>query len=280
MKKISIALILVFFLYNLTRAEENLESYKMFDFAENLFKEKEYSKAITEYKRFIFNHPETPKVIEAKYKLGLCYFMGEKWDTAIKEFQLIANDYPDKEEGKLSLIKLSECYFAKNEYILAINELNNFIEDNASDKRIKNIYFKAGFYSLYDNNIEKAQEKFNKTDNAELKNTPIEFSKLPQKSPIVAGTLSAIIPGAGQFYIKRYSDGIYSFILNGIFIWGAVESFKNDQNVAGGIITFFELGWYSGNIYNAISNAHKFNKRTKIDFLKKLDEKYSSFETN
>ncbi len=40
----------------------------------------------------------------------------------------------------------------------------------------------------------------------------------------------------------------------------------------GGLITFFEIGLYSGNIYSAVSSAHKYNRKQKRDFLKYLKE--------
>jgi hypothetical protein len=40
----------------------------------------------------------------------------------------------------------------------------------------------------------------------------------------------------------------------------------------GGILTFFELGWYSGNIYSAVSSAHKYNRERKKEYLDLLEK--------
>jgi TM2 domain-containing membrane protein YozV len=95
---------------------------------------------------------------------------------------------------------------------------------------------------------------------------------LPKKSPATAGTLAAIIPGAGHLYTERPRDALVAFLLNGAFIWGAIELFRHDNYVAGGIVTFFEIGWYTGNIYSAVSSAHKYNKKKREDFLERLKE--------
>jgi len=84
----------------------------------------------------------------------------------------------------------------------------------------------------------------------------------------------SIIPGAGQFYNGRIQDGVIAFVLNGLFIWGAYEAFDNGNNVARGILLLFESGWYSGNIYGAISGAHKYNKNKTDVYFKSLQEKY------
>jgi hypothetical protein len=51
-----------------------------------------------------------------------------------------------------------------------------------------------------------------------------------------------------------------------------VESFQHKNYVVGGILTFFELGWYSGNIYSAVSSAHKYNQRKKKEYLDSLEK--------
>lgn len=55
-------------------------------------------------------------------------------------------------------------------------------------------------------------------------------------------------------------------------MYAAYEAFDNDLDVIVGIITFFELGFYSGNIYSAVNCAHKYNRDEKnnfLDYLKK-----------
>jgi hypothetical protein len=48
--------------------------------------------------------------------------------------------------------------------------------------------------------------------------------ELPEKNPVYAGTL-AIVPGLGHAYVPRYRDAIVSFLVNGLFIWAAVQAF-------------------------------------------------------
>jgi hypothetical protein len=100
----------------------------------------------------------------------------------------------------------------------------------------------------------------------------LHIDDLPRKSPATAGTLAAILPGAGHLYTERPTDALVAFLLNGAFIFGAIELFRHENYVAGGIVTFFELGWYTGNIYSAVSSAHKYNKRVKEDFIEHLKE--------
>lgn len=42
----------------------------------------------------------------------------------------------------------------------------------------------------------------------------------------------------------------------------------------GGILLFFEAGWYGGNIYNAVNNAHKYNRRQQARAKAKLHQRF------
>jgi hypothetical protein len=108
----------------------------------------------------------------------------------------------------------------------------------------------------------------------ELSAELLEGDLIAQKSPSLAGTLSALLPGAGQLYVGRKRDAVVSFLLNGAFILGAIEAFRKDENAVGGILIMFETGWYAGNIYSAISGAHKYNRKISNDFIGRLENRY------
>jgi len=44
--------------------------------------------------------------------------------------------------------------------------------------------------------------------------------------------------------------------------------------VLGGILVFFEAGWYGGNIYNAMNGAHKFNRDRREEETQRLRERF------
>lgn len=83
------------------------------------------------------------------------------------------------------------------------------------------------------------------------------------KKPKVGGMLG-MIPGFGYFYSGEYANGLRSIILNGLFIYGMVDTADKDQWGAFAVITFFEFTWYSGSIYGGIDAAHRFN-RNRLD---------------
>ena len=99
----------------------------------------------------------------------------------------------------------------------------------------------------------------------------LERKSFPKKKrPGLAGALS-IVPGGGYLYCERYQDAFMAFLLNAGLIYAAYEAFDNELYALAGVISFVEFGFYSGNIYGAVSSAHKYNQthdRKLIDYLK------------
>ena len=72
----------------------------------------------------------------------------------------------------------------------------------------------------------------------------------------------------------RGRQAALAFTLNAVFIYGTIEAFDNDNNAVGGIMLLFSIGWYTGNIYNAVNNAHKFNQRHKAEYKSEMRERF------
>jgi len=123
--------------------------------------------------------------------------------------------------------------------------------------------------------FKKVEKKSRLYDSAKyLSAESLKGELLPYKDPVYAGIMAGIIPGLGHAYVSRYKDAIVAFLLNGLFIWATIESFHQDHNVLGGILAFFELGWYTGNIYSAVNVTHKWNRKVRDDFRKGFRDRF------
>ena len=58
----------------------------------------------------------------------------------------------------------------------------------------------------------------------------------------------------------RPRDAGLAFALNSAFILGAWQSFDHGMPAVGGLLAFFEAGWYAGNIFNAVNSTEKYNR--------------------
>ena len=280
MTAFTLALLVVFFFStaNCSFSETAEFPEKLFQFAESLFREAEYYRAITEYKRFISYYPENQLAETAVYQIGNCYFQAEKWDEAIKSFEDFNEKHPESPLVKDTLQKMGEGYLKKGDKENSKKIFDLINEKYPKDEAGNKAKISLGTLYLEHHEWNKASEVFSRVEERSRYKTLAdrliqgskEAERLPSKSPVLAGTLSALIPGAGQLYTERRLDSLVAFLLNGVFILGAVESFNKNIYVAGGILSFFELGWYSGNIYNAISDAHKYNRDTRKRFIEEL----------
>jgi TolA-binding protein len=250
-----------------------------FQFAERYFEEGEYYRAVGEYERFIYFFPQDPRVALARYKIGLSYLKGERFTQAVQSFHALIEKHGDTELAMNAYFNLSEAYIMLKQFGNALAALESLIKQS-SDLDVKDrAYYKQGWIYLETDEWEKAQASFDKIspknrDTYRLKQLSQDISKrefLKIKNPAAAGWL-AVIPGAGHLYCDRYRDALIAFLLNGAMIYAAYEAFDHDNEGLGGLITFFEIGLYAGNIYSAVNSAHKYNRKQKNDFFQYLKD--------
>jgi TolA-binding protein len=265
----------------MARAAETyvIEADRQFSFAEALFAEGDYYRAISEYKRFIYFFPEKKLVETCNYRIGESYYRAKKWQEALETFTIFIIKYPTSPmiPGALYFKGMTQSQLKL--YRDALSSFEEVIKSKSNEFASKAVYQSATVH-MEMGEWQKARETFSLVpkDSQLSKSASIIASELlhiddlPKKSPSTAGTLAAILPGAGHLYTERPTDALVAFLLNGAFLWGAVELFRHEDYVAGGIVTFFEIGWYTGNIYSAVSSAHKYNKKTQEDFIERLKE--------
>jgi TolA-binding protein len=245
-----------------------------YDFAESLFRDKDYERAITEYKRCIFLFPEGTFSERAALMIGHSYFKLERWSKAVSSFGEFIEKYQESPN-------IAEAYYFKGagerrlkRYDDALLSLEWIEKSDSEEYRDRAVLERALVYVDKDN-WERAQALFSTVhedsdyfDSARIFSMSLDnVANIPQKSPTVAGTLAALIPGAGHLYTERYRDALVAFLLNAAFIGAAYEFFDDENYSAGIIASVFELGWYAGNIYSAVGSAHKFNRRMRNDFI-------------
>lgn len=100
-----------------------------------------------------------------------------------------------------------------------------------------------------------------------------EFHEIGLKSPALAGVMSGVFPGTGQMYNGRWLDGIMSLAFVGLFSAGAWYSFAELDSIPLGIFSsVLAAGFYSGGIYNAVSDAQRINAERYLDFFEELKD--------
>jgi len=272
---VTVVILLSFFAFHAHASMElTIDEEKQLSFAEQYFKDGDYRRAIGEYERFVYFFPESDKIEFTRYKIGLSYMKNEQYDQAANAFFSIIEDYRDTKYALKSYIEISRVHLLKKAYSMALINLNNLIMIAADQTTVDEAYYEKAWVYMEMGLWEKATDCLKKVslknqDRYNTKETLNGLAKknhIKRKNPTVAGFLS-VVPGAGHLYCGRGKDALISFILNGAMIFAAYEAFDKDLNGIGGIISFLELGFYSGNIYSAVSSAHKYNRYEQRRFL-------------
>jgi TolA-binding protein len=257
-----------------------LDSNRQFQFAEDLFQRGEYYRAIGEYERFIHFFPESEEVVLARYRIGLAYLKGERYEEAIEAFALVTRQYPESTYADQSYLRMGAAYAQLERYDDAITHLEKLIA-MTPDQNIKDeARYQCGWAYLEQEAWDDAEECFNQISPENRARFRIEDllreldtrKDMKRKSPTTAGLL-AIVPGAGHVYCERYRDALVAFLVNGALILAAWEAFDEELYALGGLIAVVELGFYTGNIYSAVGSAHKYNRNEKNRFLRYLEER-------
>jgi len=256
-----------------------ISSDKQFEYATHLFNNKEFYRAISEYHRFMFFFPKSEKKYDAQYQIAMCYVQGKQYDNAITVFQQLIEESPSNKLTQNALFQMSLCHEKLNHKFNAQNILFEIIS-NTDDKQIKDkALYQLGIQSILWGDLQEARSFFNSVSSQNQKkyniswilNQELKDIQSSKKSPFLAGLL-ALIPGGGHIYCKRYRDAILSFLINGGILFAAFESFDHDQPGLGAMISLFEAGFYVGNIYSAISCAHKYNRNYRQQWINKMNE--------
>lgn len=252
-------------------------------FADYLFKEGEYYRAITEYYRLLYNHTDSTQEIKILRNIGLCYFHGADYEGYISFIKKNRIHFQSNSIIRTEMdLYLGKSYYHINKYPKAITTLewsnvnpNNLFFDETqfllgiSYARIFN--WQAAIKKMQLIKQDSTKKIFAEKFSRSLK----DFSNLPKRSPFLAGTLSSIVPGAGYLYCNRKGTGLTSFIINGLLIWTIRDAIINKQYGFATAASFFGIGWYVGNIKGSIDAAEIYNTNIRNKFLNNLLEKQS-----
>jgi len=271
--------------YDISKQYYDLREKEIYKFSLDLFEAGEYYRAITEAKRYISIFPQGKNIEDAHKLIGDSYLMAKEFSDAIHAYDKFIIKFPTSPYTNQILFNKAICLVKKKDYKKAGRLFQEIIDKSDPQKKDESILWKI-LLLIQRNKFEEIKklldDKFIRQQ-IEGKIGIIERTiyvkrNIRYKSPELAGVMSTILPGSGQFYNERYKDGIYSFILNALFICGAYKAFDDDNYAVGGILTIFEAGWYTGNIYSAVNGAHKYNRKIDEDIFKKSMENFELLE--
>ncbi len=249
--------------------------------ADHFVKLGNYEAAITEYKRFIFFHPDGIHAATVYHKIGYAYREQGLWQDAILAMRNAVLHADDKDSKSEYQLDLAVILLASQNYDLARLELIRVAFRNPSGTLHQRALFLQAVAFIYQFRWKEAQEILSdetlltySTDEGldTLFNIAINQNK---KSTRVAKVLSAILPGAGQIYAGNWRGGLNAFLLNGVLGFVAVDGIL-DQNYLDAFMWayYIFLRYYRGNVSRSGKVVDEFNenasRRDADNILKRL----------
>jgi tetratricopeptide (TPR) repeat protein len=256
-----------------------IDSQKQWQFAQQLFQEGRFRQAAQEFERFAFFFPDHPDRRTAFLKAGQSFMRAGDGPAALQSFERLTKNGPTDAVAVDAYFMSAETYMQHGNPNQALLLLNNLIA-LTDRKDIKDrAYLRIGWIYIEQLEWSDARRAWKRISvqgrqayHVESLETALEQAdQLPRKNPTAAGLLS-IIPGGGQLYCGRYEDALAALLLNGGLGWAAYDSFDHDLNGLGSLVVLVGIGFYTANIYGAVSDAHKYNQSQKQRFVQQLKQ--------
>lgn len=243
----------------------DLQSQDIYDathsqqFAEYLFKTKRYAEAAAEYERVIFLGEESDAI--RLQLLNSMNFAGQG-EQALDRMAFWFENLQEMPPA-LAMFYARRQYQSKRQSLL-INQFNE-LKQIPNEKRS---LLKSSTY-LHELDWDKALipivelEQMNSSLATQQRSLLETGQNLPHKSPLLAVSMSALIPGTGKMYSGQWQDGLISLFIFSSTAWMAYRGFQADgtKSVRGWIFGGLAFGFYLGNIYGSHKAARIANQR-------------------
>ncbi len=229
-------------------------------FANHLYFEKDYLRAIGEYKEFL----KTSDSDTARFRFANSFLKIGRYDEAEQNFKTLFVGSSLIDEAKLYFYK--SLFFSNDFSSFRLNydsRLNFPQKYSQSLDRMNSATYFLGKSTLPSETV------LLKPFEDSLQTRLLYFYKMktnpPKKNPVTAALLSAAIPGAGKVYAGELTDGLIAFgatLLSGFL---AVSNFQHDHQFRGWLFTGLTAFFYGGSIYGSAASAQIYNARLQFN---------------
>jgi len=243
-------------------------------FAEYLYGEGDYLRAAGEYQRHLLYSPQN--VDSTLYRLGLCYRLAGDTERAIRSFRKIATGDTGSRFRSAASYQIAYSYFLAGQYQESTQSLNSALGRSGNADERKKLQILSAYNYLHQKRWHDAERVLDGLDLKDsellLRTSAQKGMTLPRKSPVLAGLLSTVVPGAGKIYCGQYGDGFYSLFLAAATGFLAWDGFRENgvDSVRGWIFGSMGAVFYAGNIYGSTVAARVHNHQLEVSLLRSL----------
>ena len=276
-------------------AEESIDYYapkNIRKFADFLYEQGDYLRAAGEYERYLFYSSGSPwertptkdgtESDQIRYRIALCYRFAGQPEQAIENFQMLLRMHPEGRFVSRVYYQIGATYFLTDRFQQAAQFLHETLSRITDTQQHAEAEQLLGLSYLMQKRWSEAGEIFKALRGSEVASVSQKArvyhnfaeagQRLPTRSPLLAGILSTIVPGAGRVYTGRVGDAFTSLFLVGITGWRAYDGFQRDglSSVTGWTLGTISGIFYVGNIYGSVISARVYNRHVADEFLTTL----------
>ncbi|MBI3326622.1 MAG: tetratricopeptide repeat protein [Nitrospinae bacterium] len=255
-----------------------LQAPPLFGFAQSLFDEGEYYRAIGEFQRFLFFYPGHPLISEAQLRIGMAFFCGERWLQAFEVFRHVAQSTPGTSIGQAAALWMAETRARGGDHARAIHLYADVINRYPGTAASERAAYLIGWSYVRQRQWDEARRALA----AIAEESPYHSSAqrlaaaldppppFPQRSPTLARVFAMALPGAGQLYAGNPLDGMIGLGVHGALTAGTTGAVLAGLEVAAALGAFFAWGFYRAQLADAAASARAFNSQAEEHFLAQL----------
>ena len=259
----------------------HFDAEKLLEFADSLFQEEDYPNAIHEYQRYLFLYPNGDRNDLVQFRIAAAHQNTNQLQVAIESYRKLIAIYPMSPLTERAKSNVAQCQLLQGKETAAISSLRQFISDSPNSELAPRAQFIIGMVHMENRDWQSAAQEW-KQVSISYAQTPFgsmsdrlsrivqHGESLPHRSPLTAGLLSSFVPGLGQTYSNRSSDGLRALLAVGAVVGGTIYYVNEERHRIAIPLVAIGFTLHLRNIYSAVQSAKTFNRQQEITFLNKL----------
>lgn len=232
-----------------------------------------HDEAITEYKRYLYFHPDSAETESCVLAIANAYRDLAQYEAAAKALRramAIAHSDSVRDQRRVDEAVLLLAMGRTDRARFQLSRVRSYTSEPVIKDRANTLLALA---AVQDYQWEEARRslgeleaRFASRSLATVDSLLIVAANAPRKSPSKARRLSTFLPGTGQLYAGKPIEGIHSFGLNAFFGTLLTTSMiAGDYAVGVGLYFQFFYRYYVGGIYHAGLLAEERNRAEATD---------------
>jgi tetratricopeptide (TPR) repeat protein len=270
---------------------QNLAAQSELEYADCLFREQDYFRAITEYKKLYYYSKDSKCKNRCLLQISKAYLNSNQYKLSIKYANALLNrrETADADFSRANTV-MGLSYYGLKVFPIAEDYFIKALETDTTE-------FSLFYLALLDAErfrYKEASFKYNKisqiSKDRELANTSQQLAQQVQngylvkrRNPALATLMSVLVPGSGQVYCSHQYDGLQAALYVGAFTFASYACYRYDNKFRNNYInTYLAISitglFHLGNIIGARRTAQYFNQKQRQNFLNGIREKTFSIE--